>query len=582
MQAQRLLMMTVAATLAAAAPAMAQTIYPINRAEILEGSRFDFKVEFPDAPASADVNVTINGKPAAEVFGKVTTFLQNEEGQKHSALWLRGASLPAGSYTVEASQGADRKATVKWEVFATAEPRRAKNVILFIGDGMSVANRTAARILSKGLVEGRYNGELAMDDMSNMALISTSGTDSVVTDSANAAHAYTTGHKSCVNALGVYCARNALTLDHPKVETIAELVKRRTGMAVGVVTNSEIEDATPASMVAHTRRRSDYNDIVKMFFEVKPDVIMGGGSPNFLAKTTPGSKRTDGEDFIAKFKEAGYTLATTKTEMNAALAGGSTKLLGLYNTGNIDGAFDLRLAKKGTIAKFPDQPDVVEQTKAAIDMLKGNPEGFLLMVESARIDKYSHSLDWERSVFDTIMLDNAVKAAKDFAGERNDTLIIVVADHAHPISIIGTYDDELPGQQLRDKLGVYQDSKVPNYGPVDAEGYPTKVDTSRRLAVVYGSYPDTCDTGRPYLEGERVPAVKGPDGKTNIANEKDCTGPLAARKPGNLPFDANNGVHAADDVVLTAMGPGAEKFRGHKPNTYVFRVMAESLALGGK
>jgi alkaline phosphatase len=565
----------------AASPLAAQTIYPINRAEILEGSRFDFKVEFPNAPSSADVAVTINGKPAADVFGKPTTFMQSEEGQKHSALWLRGAMLPAGNYVVEASQGAN-KATVKWEVFATAQPRRAKNVILFVGDGMSVAHRTAARILSKGWEEGRYNGELAMDDMSNMALISTSGSDSVVTDSANAAHAYTTGHKSCVNALGVYCAKNALTLDHPKVETISEVIKRRNKMAIGIVTNSEIEDATPASMVAHTRRRSDFNDIVKMFHEVQPDVIMGGGSPNFLPKTTPGSKRTDDLDFIAKFKEAGYALATTKTEMNAAVAGGSKKLLGLYNTSNIDGAFDLRLAKKGSIGKFPDQPDVVEQTKAAIAMLKGNEDGFFLMVESARIDKYSHSLDWERSVFDMIMLDNAVKVAKDFAGERNDTLIIVVADHAHPVSIIGTYDDERPGQLLRDKLGVYQDSKLPNYGPLDADGYPTNVDTSRRLAVVFGSYPDTCDTGRPAMGGERVPAVKGPDGKTNIANEADCSGPLATRKAGNLPFDSNSGVHAADDVVLTAMGPGAEKFRGHKPNTYVFRVMAEALALGGK
>ncbi|QEL23857.1 alkaline phosphatase [Bosea sp. F3-2] len=562
--------------------AAAQTIYPIDRAEILEGSRFDFKVEFPNAPTSADVNVTINGKPAAEVLGRPTNFIQSEEGQKHSALWLRGASLPAGRYVVEATQG-DNKATVNWDVFATAQPRRAKNVILFIGDGMSVANRTAARILSKGWKEGKYDGELAMDDMPNMALISTSGTDSIVTDSANSASAYTTGHKSCVNALGIYCAKNALTLDHPKVETISEIIKRhRTGMAIGVVTNSEIEDATPASMIAHTRRRSDYNDIVKMFFDVKPDVIMGGGSPNFLPKSTPGTKRTDDLDFIAKFKEAGYTLATTKTEMNAAVTGGAKKLLGLYNTSNIDGAFDLRLAKKGSIAKFPDQPDVVEQTKAAIEMLKGAEDGFFLMVESARIDKYSHSLDWERSVFDTIMLDNAVKVAKDFAGERNDTLIIVVPDHAHAVSIIGTYDDDRPGQLLRDKLGTYADSVPPNYGPRDADGYPTKVDTSRRLAVVYGSYPDTCDTGRPAMDGERVPAVKGPDGKTNIANEKDCTGPLATRKTGNLPFDANSGVHSADDVILTAMGPGAEKFRGHKPNTYVFRVMAEALALGGK
>lgn len=569
------------ATGLAAGPAGAQTIYPIDRADILAGSRFDFKVEFPDAPAQADVTVTINGKPAAEVFGKQTSFVQNEEGQKHSALWLRGASLPAGRYTVEAKQGG-KTSTVNWDVFATAEPRKAKNVILFIGDGMTVANRTAARILSKGWKEGKYAGELAMDDMPAMALISTSGNDSIVTDSANAAHAYTTGHKSCVNALGVYCAKNALTLDHPKVETLAEIVKRKTGMAIGVVTNSEIEDATPAAMVAHTRRRSDYNDIVEMFHAVKPDVIMGGGSPNFLPKTTPGSKRTDDQDFIAKFKEAGYTLATTKAEMNAAAASGTKKLLGLYNTGNIDGAFDLRLAKKGSVAKFPDQPDVVEQTKAALEMLKGNPEGFVLMVESARIDKYSHSLDWERSVFDTIMLDNAVKVAKDFAADRNDTLIIVVPDHSHPMSIIGTYNDDRPGQLLRDKLGIYNESLPPNYGPLDAEGYPTDVNTSRRLAVVYGSNPDTCDTGRPYMDGERVPAVKGPDGKTNIANEKDCTVPMAARKPGNLPFDANSGVHAADDVLLTAMGPGSEKFRGHKPNTYVFRVMVEALALGGQ
>ncbi|RXT46268.1 alkaline phosphatase [Bosea sp. Tri-44] len=570
-----------AAMLASVAPATAQTIYPLTRAEILEGSRFDFKVEFPNAPTSADVKVTINGKPVAEAFGREVQFIQNEEGQKHSALWLRGAQLPAGQYVVEATQG-NEKSTVNWTVYATPE-RRAKNVILFVGDGMSIAHRTAARILSKGWQEGLYGGELAIDDMPNMALISTSGTDSIVTDSANSASAYTTGHKSCVNALGIYCAKNALTLDHPKVETISEVIKRkRAGMAIGVVTNSEIEDATPAAMVAHTRRRSDFNDIVKMFFDVQPDVIMGGGSPNFLPKSTPGTKRTDDLDFIAKFKEAGYALATTKTEMNAAVAGGSKKLLGLYNTSNIDGAFDLRLAKKGSISKFPDQPDVVEQTKAALEMLKGAQDGFFLMVESARIDKYSHSLDWERAVFDTIMLDNAVKAAKEFAGDRNDTLIIVVPDHAHPISIIGTYDDDRPGQLLRDKLGTYNESLPPNYGPRDADGYPTKVDTSRRLAVAFGSYPDTCDTGRPYLDGERVPAVKGPDGKTNIANEKDCTLPLATRKQGNLPFEANSGVHAADDVLLTAMGPGAERFRGHKPNTFVFRVMAEALSLGGK
>jgi alkaline phosphatase len=563
----------------AAGAAQAQTIYPIDRAEILAGARFDLKVEFPGAPAASAVRVTVDGQDAATVMGKTAAFLEREEGSDHSAYWIRDTVLNTpGKYTIEAAAG-DRKASVTWEVFDTNGTARAKNVILFIGDGMSVAHRTAARVLSKGIVQGRYNGDLAMDDMPHMALVSTSGMDSIVTDSANSASAYTTGHKSCVNALGIYCARNKENLGHPRVETIAEIVKRRRGMAVGVVTNTEIEDATPASVVAHTRRRSDYNDIVKMFFDVKPEIILGGGSLNFLAKSTPGSKRTDEDDYIRKFEAAGYTFVSTRTELAAAT--GKDKILGLFNTGNIDGALDRLFLKQGTVAKFPDQPDLTDQVRVALDALSKNQNGFLLMVESGRIDKYSHNLDWERAVYDTIMLDNAVKVAKDFAAPRNDTLIVVVADHSHPVAIIGTYDDERPGQLLRDKLGPYSESKFPNYPAANGQGYPDKVDVSRRLAFVFGGFPDYCDLGRPHLDGENVPAVAGAEPKTFVANEKYCNLPGAARRTGNLPFAESQGVHAADDVVLTAAGPGAELFRGRIDNTRVFRNMATALGLAG-
>ena len=86
-------------------------------------------------------------------------------------------------------------------------------------------------------------------------------------------------------------------------------------MAVGIVTNTEIEDATPAAMVAHTRRRSEYDRIVEQFFAAKPDVIMGGGLANFLPKSAPGGKRKDDVDFIAKFRDAGYAVASTGSEM---------------------------------------------------------------------------------------------------------------------------------------------------------------------------------------------------------------------------------------------------------------------------
>jgi alkaline phosphatase len=557
---------------AVATPAAAQTIYPLNRAQILTGANFDLKVEFPGAPSPADVKVTINGEDAAKALGRAPEIIANEDGFPQTAYWIRGAHLDTpGKFTVEASAGA-AKASVAWDVFATPQGRKAKNVILFIGDGMSIAHRTAARILSKGITEGRYGGELAIDDMPFMALVSTAGTDSVITDSANSMTAYTTGHKSCVNALGVYCANNARSLGHPKVETIAELAKRKLGLAVGVVTDTEIEDATPAGMVAHTRLRSDYAHIVRMFWDVQPDVIMGGGTPFFLPKSDAKGKRPDEENYIEKFKGAGYAFAANATELKAAAAKPETrKLLGLFNDGNMDGALDLKFLKKGTVSNFPDQPDLTEETRAALQVLSRNDNGFVLIVEAGLIDKYSHNLDWERAVYDTIMLDDAVQVAKDFAANHNDTLIIVVPDHAHPISLVGTYDDA-KGTTLREKLQTYAAAKFPDYAAPNAEGYPPSVDVARRLALVFAAYPDFCDAGKPNVAGPVDLGKASP-------NEVYCA-PGTALRVGNLPLTARAGVHSGDDVVLTAAGPGAEMFHGHIDNTMVFRAIALALGLG--
>ncbi len=563
--------------------AMAQTIFPLTQADILSGSHFDFKVEFGAVVDPVQVKVTINGQDYNKVLGKSAELMAREDGKEFSSLLLRDASIrKPGLYTVIASDG-QKSASVNWRVYATPAKPVAKNVILFVGDGLSIGHRTAARILSKSMAGGKFTDKLAIDDMPYMALLSTQGTDSIITDSANAAHAYTTGHKSCVNALGVYCSRAANSLDHPKVETITSLAKRR-GMAVGAVTNSEIEDATPAAMVAHTRRRSDFNDIVKMFYDSKIDVLMGGGSPNFLPKSTPGSKRADDVNYIDLFKQAGYKLAITKTEMLAAADDATTsKLLGLYNTGNVDGALDLKFLKKGSVAKFPDQPDVPEEMAAALKVLSRNKKGFVLMVESARIDKYSHSLDPERAIYDTIMFDRAVKQARDWAkANGNNTLILVTADHSHAVSVVGTVNDEEPGTEMRNKVGTYEQAGFPNYPAPDAEGYPNKVDVSRRLRLTFGAYPDHYDTFRPFMDGEFVPTIRNAEG-VMVANEKYKTIPGAVLREGNLPNKgaraSNSGVHSGDDVVLTAMGPGAEKVHGQMENTELFRVMAEALAL---
>ena len=563
--------------------ASAQTVYPIDRADILAGARFDLKVEFPGLADPAKISVTLNGNDHAQVLGKAATFVEREDGKDQSALILRDVSLPQpGTYKVRVTDG-DQVRELTWNVYDTG-PRKAKNVILFIGDGMSLAHRVAARLLAKGIAEGKARGKLAMDDMPQMALVATAGSDSIITDSANSASAYATGHKSAVNAMGVYADRTSSPLDDPKVETITSLVKRRLGLAVGIVTNTEIEDATPAAMVAHTRRRTEYDRIVEQFDAAKPDVMLGGGKANFLPKSAEGSRRRDEVDFIARFRDAGYPFASTAAEMTSAADNPSTtKLLGLFTLGNMDGALDRKFLKGGTVRKFPEQPDLTEQVSAALKVLSRNEAGFFLMVESGMIDKYTHLLDMERAVYDTIMLDNAVKLARDWASARgDDTLILVVADHTHPIGLVGTIEDDMasvPNVPMRERVRVYGRAGFPNYPAPDAEGYPARVDVSRRLALFSASLPDYYETFRPKLDNPNDPTVAGKQPDTYVANERYKNVPGAVLRLGNLPAMINADVHSGEDVVLTATGPGSERVRGQIDNTEVFRIMAEALGL---
>jgi alkaline phosphatase len=568
----------------AASAGSAQTVYPIDRADILSGARFDFKVEFAGLADPAKISVTLNGKDHAQVFGKAATFVERESGKDQSALLLRDVSLSdAGVYDIRVTDGVQTR-ELHWNVYDTG-PRKAKNVILFIGDGMSPAHRVAARLLAKGIAEGKAFGKLAIDDMPHMALVATAGSDSIITDSANSASAYATGHKSAVNAMGVYADRTLDPLDDPRVETVTSLAQRRQGMAIGIVTNTEIEDATPAAMVAHTRRRTEYDRIVEQYFAAKPDVLMGGGRANFLPKSDNGSRRKDESDFVAQFRAAGYSVALTGPEMvSAAKDSSSTKLLGLFTLGNMDGALDRKFLKGGTVGKFPEQPDLTEQVSAALAVLSKNPSGFFLMVESGMIDKYTHLLDMERAVYDTIMLDNAVRLAREWAiANGDDTLILVVADHNHPIGLLGTIDDDMTKDTpapLRERVRVYERAGFPNYPAPDADGYPARVDVSRRLALFSASVPDYYETLRPKLDNPNEPTVAGKDAGTFVANERYKSVPGAVLRLGNLPAMINADVHSGEDVILTASGPGSERVRGQMENTEVFRVIAEALGLG--
>jgi alkaline phosphatase len=566
-----------------AGAAQAATVYPLDRATILTASPFDFKVEFNSVVKPEDVKITVNGQDYKTVLGKEVQFVAEEKNKDKvlgSAVILRGLTIAtAGDYKVEVSAGSETKSVV-WNVYATGSAPKAKNIIFLLGDGLSVAHRTAARIMSKGMTEGKANGRLAMDDLDRMAFVGTSATNAVDTDSANTMSAYMTGHKTAVNAIGVYADRTPDSLDDPKVETIAEAVRRQTGKSIGIVATAEIEDATPAAVVSHTRNRNDKAEIVGMMLDVKPDVVLGGGSAYFLPQATAGSKRKDDKDYIKLFKDAGYSVATDKAEL-AANVNANGLLLGLFHPGNMDVTLDREFLKKGTVEKYPNQPGLVEMTKVALDRLSKDQDGFFLMVEGSSIDKMSHPLDWDRAVIETIEFDQAIAVAREFQKTHPDTLIVVTGDHTHGVSIIGTVDDDKPGTEMREKVGTYAEAGFPNYKDENGDGYPDKIDVSRRLFLAANNGPDHYETFRPKMDGPFVPAIQN-EKKEYIANEQYKNVPGAVFVQGNIPKNGDSGVHSVDDVVLQSAGPGSEGFKGYMEESDIYKVLADTFALGSK
>jgi alkaline phosphatase len=563
----------------AAAPLAALNVYPIDRAEILAGSKFDFKVELYGVQDESTVTLTINGKSADKVLGKKPAYITEELGKagQASAFLLRDVVIKTpGAYKVDVADGFGSIRSVTWNVYAPAAKAVAKNIIFLLADGYSVGTRTAARLLSQGNTEGTSNGLLAIDQMDHTGLVGTSSVDAITVDSANAMSAYMTGQKSSINALGVYADRTADAFDDPKQETLGELVRRASKKSIGIVSDAELEDATPAAVVAHTRLRATKAEIVPMFLGLKPEVLLGGGAAYFLPKSTAGSARKDETNYVELFQKAGYDVATTSTELKS-VAGTKKNLLGLFHPSNMDGWLDRKILKANTVAQFPDQPDLTEMTQIALDKLSQNKDGFFLMVESGLVDKFEHPMDWERAVYDAIMFDKVVAQAQAFAKKHPDTIIVAVGDHTHSISVFGTVDDSKPGTSMRDKVGTYAAAGFPNYADADHDGFPDSPDVSKRLAVGWGNHPDYWETYKPKLDSTFSPTVQN-EKKQYVANDK-YKSDSAILIQGNLPYSDATEVHSVDDMVLTMSGPGSEQVKAYQENTAVFKYLVKALGL---
>ncbi len=407
----------------------------------------------------------------------------------------------------------------------TAPP--AKNAVLFIGDGMGIAQVTAARIF-----EGNArDGKLTLDTMEYTALVRTHAADRLVTDSAAAGTALASGVKTNNSVVGQLP-------NGQSVATVLELAKAA-GKSVGVVSTTSITHATPACFYAHVPQRNMEVEIATQLVDsADVDVILGGGRLFFLPKemNDPESPRSagardDGRDLIAEMAAKGYRVVFGRDDFAEAAADleqapGVSKIMGLFSPGMM--AFD---AQRGS-DKWG-EPSIAEMTELAIKILSKNPNGFFLMVEGGRIDHAGHGNQAHLAVTDLIAMDKAVKVAKDLTNAENNTLIVVTADHeTGGLSINGYPSIEISG----DKLFTESGTNVPSI----------------------------------------LTFATGPGGNEGVNEDTDRADPNYRQISAVGSPSAN---HTGVDVGAWASGPGAEVFRGTIENSDVGLRVMEALGL---
>lgn len=269
---------------------------------------------------------------------------------------------------------------------------KPKNIIFLIGDGMGVSH------VFSGLVGNR--GKLFIENCRHIGFSKTQSADKFITDSAAGGTALSCGVKTYNGGLGV-------NTDTIPVKSILEEAEEN-GLATGLVSTSAITHATPASFIAHQKKRSMYEEIAADFLKTDIDVFIGGGLSHFVA-------RKDKRNLLSELKEKGYTVENDITKIQKIKKG---KLAGL--TAQVHNG---RLAERGDMLPIA--------TETAINILDNNSgdKGFFIMIEGSQIDWGGHANSTIYIAEDMLDFDRAIGKAIKFAAKDGETLVVVTADH---------------------------------------------------------------------------------------------------------------------------------------------------------
>uniref|UniRef100_A0A8C0H1R6 Alkaline phosphatase n=1 Tax=Chelonoidis abingdonii TaxID=106734 RepID=A0A8C0H1R6_CHEAB len=447
--------------------------------------------------------------------------------------------------------------TLESALTLTPVTRRAKNIILFLGDGMGISTISAARIY-KGQLEGRpgEDSRLAMETFPYVALAKTYNVDRQVPDSAGTGTAYLCGVKANAKTLGVSATAvygKCNTTWGNEVYSVLHRAKQ-SGKSVGIVTTTRVQHASPGASYAHVVNREWYSDAdlpkeaarqgckdiaYQLVHNTDINVILGGGRMYMTPRKTPDPEypmdpkqsgtRKDGLDLVEKWLSAkevpGARYVWNKEGLDAVDENSTDYLLGLFEPKDMK--YELN-------RDASTDPSIVEMTEKAVRILRRNPHGFFLFVEDESIDHGHHSSRAKQALSEAVLLDRAVARAAELT-DASETLTVVTADHSHVFSFGGS---------------TPRGNSIFGLAPKKAE------DRRPYTSILYGNGP-----GYAIANGSR------PD----VSKDKDY------RQQAAVPLDTET--HAGEDVAIMARGPMAHLFHGVQEQNYVAHVLAYAACL---
>jgi len=466
---------------------------------------------------------------------------------------------------------------------------RAKNVILFLGDGMSLTTVAAARIF-----EGQRNGNpgeenlLSWERFPATAFSKTYNTDSQTPDSAGTMTAITTGVKTHMGAIGVSAGSRSDCADSLGKGLLTWLqLADSAGMATGVVSTARLTHATPAATYAHSPERnweSDADlpdaakaagcqDIAQQLLSTSrygrgPLVALGGGRGQFttVEETDPEyddkvGLRLDGRSLVSEWKQAHPQGAYVWNARQLQAAATAPAILGLFEPDHM--RYD---AERGEDPSG--EPSLADLTRAAIANLSRHKEGYVLMVEGARIDHANHSGNAYRALSDTVALSDAVRAAADATSDQ-DTLIIVTADHSHTLNFVGYPARGNPilgkvkdkgGEDGAGALDLARDGTGLPYTTLSYANGPGFTGASNQRPAGPKTYPHAPSSFDP---------AKGRPDLTHVDTEhRDYM------QEALVPMKSES--HGGEDVGIWARGPGSRAVRGTMEQNTIYHMIVQA------